>query len=138
MKIGAVVLNYKTYNDTIECVNSILRQTYKNYEIIIVENGSGNESYKTLKENFGDIERITVIDNDQNLGFARGNNLGINYARKLLKCDYVFVVNSDIVLNKDVFSDIIQVDIDGLGVLSPTVYNVDDTYQIPAIDTENL
>ena len=47
-KIGVVVLNYKNYNETINCVNSLLGQSNVDLEIVIVENGSNNDSEKVL------------------------------------------------------------------------------------------
>ena len=51
-KIGAVVLNYKKYEDTLTCVNSLLNPSYSNTEIVIVDNGSGNESVKIFNSHF--------------------------------------------------------------------------------------
>ena len=70
-KIGVVILNYMNYRDTAECVESILNQTYPNYEIIIVDNGSTNQSYEVLKFLFSDNPLVSLIKNERNMGFAK-------------------------------------------------------------------
>ena len=78
-----VILNYKTYEEAAACAESILStQTWKNMHIVIVDNGSGNGSEEWLVEHFIDEKRVRVTASGENLGFARGNNLGIRYARE--------------------------------------------------------
>ena len=96
--ISCVVLNYKKYDETLACVDSIRNQQYQNYSIVIVENGSKNESWKILNEKYARSKDVFLIKSDDNLGFAKGNNLGIDYAHDILKADIIFVVNSDVVL----------------------------------------
>jgi GT2 family glycosyltransferase len=137
-KIAIVILNYINYEDTIACVNCALRQTYTNFEIVIIENGSPNKSHQILSFIYGGYPRITILYSRKNLGFARGNNLGIKYARTKLKADYVFVCNSDITFQKDLFDRIVQVDCKGIGVISPTVYQPSGNIQPPSIITDNI
>jgi GT2 family glycosyltransferase len=93
-KLGIVILNYLNYKDTIECVHSILKQTYTDYQIVIVDNNSANESYKILSSRFKNHSNIHLIQNNTNIGFARGNNTGISYLRNL-HINKIFVINND-------------------------------------------
>ncbi len=97
-KIGIILLNYKNYNDTIECIKSIENQNYSNYCIIVVDNNSQNESVNEIKISCKDMNNIYIIENKENVGFAKGNNIGIKFAKENLKCDFVFVLNTDTVL----------------------------------------
>jgi GT2 family glycosyltransferase len=126
------------YEDTIACVNCALNQTYTDYEIVIVENGSSNQSYHILSFIYDSCPKITILHSKKNLGFARGNNLGIKYAKTKLKADYVFVCNSDILFEKDLFETIDKLDYKGIGVVSPTVYNLKREPQPPIISTDNI
>jgi GT2 family glycosyltransferase len=137
-RIAVVILNYLNYEDTIACVNCALNQTYTNYEIIIVDNGSSNQSYNILYFIYGSCPRVTILHSKKNLGFARGNNLGIKYAKTKLKADYVFVCNSDILFEPDLFERIEKVDYIGIGVITPTVYNLKKEQQPPTISTSNI
>lgn len=99
--ISFVILNYKTYGEAIACAESILdTQTYENLQIVIVDNGSGNGSAEKLRERFAEEEKVHVIAAEENLGFARGNNLGIRYAREHFSPDFLVVANSDIIFDQ--------------------------------------
>ena len=138
-KIAAVILNYKTWQDTVECVNSLLEMEYENYEIIIVENGSGNESYNKLIEKYSNTKSVHIVKSDKNIGFACGNNLGIKYARDKFNADFVYVANSDtIVTDGKLFSQIVDIYEKGIGVISPTVYKMDGSYHLPAINCQSI
>ncbi len=50
MKVAIVVLNYKGWRDTKKCITALFEQTYKNFEIYLIDNGSGDESVKELKK----------------------------------------------------------------------------------------
>ena len=137
--ISCVVLNYKKYDETLACVDSIRNQQYQNYSIVIVENGSKNESWKILNEKYAKSEDVFLIKSDDNLGFAKGNNLGIDYAHDILKADIIFVVNSDVVLLPNLFLNINNVSDCKYGVISPMVFTADGTtLQNPAVNTDNI
>lgn len=137
--IACVVLNYERYDETMACVDSIRNQQYKNYSIIIVENGSKNESWKTLKEQYAKSEDVFLIKSDDNLGFAKGNNLGIDYAHDILKAEIIFVVNSDVVLLPNLLLNINDVSDCKYGVISPMVFMSDGkTLQNPAVNTDDI
>ena len=137
-RIAVVILNYMNYEATIACVNCALNQTYTDYEIIIVENGSSNQSFNILSFIFGSCPKITILHSKKNLGYARGNNLGIKYAKSKLKANYVFVCNSDILFENDLFETIIKADYTGIGVISPMVYNLNGNNQVPIVATDNI
>ena len=119
--IAAVVLNYKTWEDAVNCVNDLKAQDYADKHIVVVENGSGNDSAEQLTARFGGDPLVTVLISETNLGFARGNNLGIRYAHEKLGCDTVFVVNSDTRIPPDLFTSISETEFASVGVISPTV-----------------
>lgn len=139
LKIAVVVLNYENYQDTIECVNSILEQTYRKFNIIIVENGSKNESFSILNDLFGNNPLIKILKNEINLGFAKGNNIGIKYVREELKIDFIFMLNSDTILNKSLFEEVRCLNIEkDVAVFSPTVMNELYEIQYPTIQLNDI
>lgn len=100
-KICFVILNYKTYKEAIACAMSVLTtQKYSDINIIIVDNGSPNDSAEQLENYFKHEQRVHVIVSDENLGFAKGNNLGIKYAREHFEPDFIVVANSDIIFEQ--------------------------------------
>jgi GT2 family glycosyltransferase len=91
--IYAVILNWNRADLTIRCVESII-SACPQVGIIIVDNGSTDDSVMILKARFPDI---TIIENGANLGFGAGNNPGIRYALEH-KAQYVWLLNNDIII----------------------------------------
>ena len=121
-KLTIVVLNYMNYMETFNCVESILPQEKVNFDIVIVDNGSGNESYSSLKKKYRDIDKIYILKAGKNYGFAKGNNIGINYARKKLGADYVLLLNSDtILLGNDYLYQMMLADRKNVGVIGSKI-----------------
>lgn len=99
--ISFVILNYKTFGEAIACAESILStQTYPHIQIVIVDNGSKNGSVEQLKQHFAEETRVHIVASEENLGFAKGNNIGIAYAREHFNPDFVVAANSDIIFEQ--------------------------------------
>lgn len=86
--ISIIILNYNAGQLLIDCVDSILKTNYPNYEIIIVDNASKDDSHKKCKEKFPVIH---VIENKENLGYCEGNNVGIRHANGV----FMAILNPD-------------------------------------------
>ena len=95
MKLAIVILNYVAYEYTNYCIKSILENEISFETIIVVDNASPNNSCDVLREEFRSDARIKILKTHHNLGFAKGNNIGIVYARKHYDVDYVLLLNSD-------------------------------------------
>lgn len=87
--MSVIILNHNGKEYIEECIDSVLRQTYRNMEIIVVDNGSTDGSPEIIKEKF--IDKIRLIENKNNLGFAEGNNIGISSAKGI----YIALLNND-------------------------------------------
>lgn len=77
--VAFIILNYNTWEMTIQCVDSIFKTCKLNYTIYIVDNGSKNNSYQHLKEHYQNNQNVKVISSE-NYGYAIGNNIGIRSA----------------------------------------------------------
>ena len=124
-KIGFVILHYYTQKDTISCVESIQTKMKKeNYEIVIIDNGSKNESGKLLKKKYENEDKIHVLIQKENLGFAKGNNIGFKYAKEQLKCNYIVLLNNDTCILQEEFFNLIKEEYNksGFAVLGPKIY----------------
>lgn len=93
-----VILHYQAIDETINCVNSIFDNNSCDVKIIIIDNASPNKSGDLLYEKYFNDERIVVIKNEENLGFAKGNNIGYKKA-KGYNPSFIVVLNSDVVLS---------------------------------------
>lgn len=103
--VAIIILNWNGFNDTVECLNSLMKITYKNYRIILVDNCSKNNEADKLKNFFGDY--IILIKNKENFGFAKGNNIGIKRALEM-GADYVLCLNNDTVVDREFLTEMIK------------------------------
>ena len=94
--IWYVVLHYQVYKDTIECVDSVINNSI-NSKIVIVDNGSPNQSGYFLKDYYSGVERVFVIIEKENLGFAKGNNVGFQYAKNN-GAEFIVQINNDTIV----------------------------------------
>lgn len=89
-KVGVIILNYNGLKDTRACLKSISKTTYKNFQVIVADNGSKKDEAKILSSEFSD-KKINFIRFKKNWGFAEGNN---KIARKL-RTKYIVFLNND-------------------------------------------
>lgn len=101
-----VVLNWNGLEDTLRCVDSLLGQSYKKYEILIIDNGSKDGAPGELDELSRNHSNVSLIKNPHNLGFAGGVNTGIRYAIEN-SFDAVALFNNDAVADKDWLSELV-------------------------------
>lgn len=94
-ELSVILVNYKRPQDTIDCIHSLLQSSFKDFEIIVVENGSGDGSKEKIWTAF---PFICLIESPTNVGFAEGNNLGI---RSALASDskFILLLNNDTVVD---------------------------------------
>lgn len=106
MKVVYVVLHYQVAQETICCVESLLQNARVDEQnILIVDNGSSNNSAEILAEKYADVPNVLLVKAGANLGFANGNNLGYQYARETLGADIVAILNNDIVVEDARFTN---------------------------------
>lgn len=108
-KIGFVILHYNVIEETKICVQSIIDKIdTTEYEIIIVDNGSSNNTGDILKNTYKDYPNIHVIINKENLGFSKGNNIGFRCAKNEFECDFIVMINNDTYLVQNDFFSIVK------------------------------
>ena|SRR5438445_9617997 len=124
LKLVVIVLNYNGLRFLKECFGSLLNQTYRNMEIIMVDNASSDSSVEFVRENFPSIR---IIRNATNLGFAAGNNVGIRYALQL-NADFVLVLNNDTFLERTTIQGLMNVaaSMPEVGIVGPLIRDLDD------------
>lgn len=127
-RIVFVVLHYMAIKDTVECISSI-REKFKDcsYHIIVVDNCSPDKSGDELIRMYNTSIDVTVIHNDENLGFAKGNNVGIKYALSKFVFDYCAVINNDTLLIEEDLLKKLDAEYDNshFAVLGPMIFTAD-------------
>lgn len=104
MSIGVVILNWNGKEDTVNCLASLQGSSYKNFEPIVVDNGSTDDSVACIQKKFPDV---TILETSKNLGYAGGNNVGISYALKKNHA-FVLLLNNDTVVDRDMLKNFIE------------------------------
>jgi len=138
--VSIIILNWNGLKDTLECLKSLHQVNYPNYNIIVVDNYSSDNSLFKIREYAGETFKIgynffeycfkddiylneekkknfeltssknlIIIKNDENYGFAKGNNIGIRYALNNLNSQYILLLNNDTVVDKEFLSELINV-----------------------------
>lgn len=102
-----VILHYQAIEETEKCINSICKNSLEQDRIIIVDNASPNKSGMILIDKYKENNRIEVILNKDNLGFAKGNNIGYKAAKKY-NPDYIVVMNNDVFIIQTDFSERVE------------------------------
>ncbi len=101
-----LILHYMNADVTINCIESILTSMPKmHYDIVVVDNASNNGSYEVLKEKYSNNDRIHFLCNKENLGYARGNNVGFSYAKHELKAEWICLANNDVIFSDPLWMD---------------------------------
>lgn len=120
-RVLILILNYNGKEDTLDCLRSLAKIAYPNYRIVVVDNASVDGSVEAICREFPDVY---LIRNQDNLGFAEGNNVGIRYAVER-RTDYVFLLNNDTVVDPWVLDQLIKVGEANsrIGILGPVIYH---------------
>ena len=170
--VSVIILNWNGWEDTVECLESLYQINYPNYDVVLVDNDSSDDSIERIRdyceakikpesnfytyqsgnkpikifqytkeetelepeneklEGYSDIpskDRLFLIENDKNYGFAEGNNIGIRYALKTLHPDYVLLLNNDTVVEPNFLSELLKTgeSNDKIAVVGPKTYFYD-------------
>lgn len=103
-KVYIILVNWNGWGDTVECLHSLEKLNYPDYSIIVVDNGSTDQSVDEIEHRF---PGITLLKNSENRGFAGGNNVGIEYALEQ-KTDYIWLLNNDTVVDRQALSHLVE------------------------------
>jgi GT2 family glycosyltransferase len=101
--VSIVVLNYNGLRFLKICLDSLIRQSYKNFEIIFFDNNSSDGSAQFVRDNYNETG-IKIIESSQNLGFAGGNNEAIKHAEN----DLIILVNNDVKAEENWLENIVN------------------------------
>jgi GT2 family glycosyltransferase len=118
-RVAIIVLNWRQVEDTLACLQSLRALDYPCYDVIVVDNGSADDSAKRIRECFADV---ILIENSTNLGFAGGNNVGIQHALRN-GAEFVMLLNSDTEVTPGLLSGLVAAaEADSrIGMLGPKI-----------------
>jgi GT2 family glycosyltransferase len=99
--VSIIILNYNGGEDVLECLASVAEIDYSNYETIVVDNGSTDNSVAEIRRRF---PLVKIIENKTNLGFPAGNDVGIRAST----APYVLLLNDDVVVDRQILKDLLS------------------------------
>lgn len=105
-KVSIIIVNWNGKRYLNECLASAFNQTYLNYNVILVDNGSNDGSIEFVKEKYPEVK---IIKLDKNYGFAKGSNIGMKEALKDKDVKYIALLNNDTKVDKIWLSELVKV-----------------------------
>ncbi len=118
-KVEVIILNWNGMEDTIECLNSLQKVKYDNFEITVVDNASTDDSVEIIAAEFPSVK---LIKNNMNLMYAGGNNVAIKEA---LNGDavHILILNNDTILHEDFLEHLVKVfrSDEKVGIVAPKI-----------------
>lgn len=129
-KVFTIILNWNGHHDTMTCLNSIKKSTYTNNQVVVIDNGSSEESIKAI-EHFDDF--YILIKTGVNLGFSGGCNVGINYALEQ-HAEYIWLLNNDTEVDSNALLEMVsKAESDTrIGVVGSVIHDMSTINQIQA------
>lgn len=152
-KVIIIILNWNNYKDTIECLNSLKDIDYPYFDVILIDNGSSDDSvekigefleglinwnisrinFKKTDEKFRDEQfslfetNFVFIKCDRNYGFTEGNNIAIRFAVEFMKFDFLLLLNNDSIVDKHFLSNMVFMSLNDneIGLIQPKLLYYD-------------
>lgn len=127
-KVSVILLNFNGYQDTRECLESLRHVQYPDCDVIVVDNGSWDDSCPRLHKEFPEIK---LLVSKENLGFTGGNNLGIEEALRR-GAAYVLLLNNDTIVDRNFLAHLVQIGESdpGIGILGPKILYASEPQRI--------
>ena len=122
--IVIVILNTNRRQDTLDCLTSLRQNSYKNHQIIVLDNNSTDNSVPAIQAEFPEVQIIELVEN---LGYAGNNNVGIE-AAVTQGADWILVSNEDTILDSECLAHLVEMgeSDDRIGIVGPMVYHYDE------------
>ncbi len=97
IQVVVVLVNYNNIEDTVNCISSLECSEIPTYTVIV----DNNSPIKGIEKSTSQFNNVHLIQLKENVGFGKGNNVGIEWALNHTNCDYIFILNNDTEIKKD-------------------------------------
>jgi GT2 family glycosyltransferase len=105
--VSVIMLNWNGYQVTRECLHSLFAIDHASFNVILVDNGSADNSVAQLTVEFAD-KPVDFLALDRNYGFTGGNNKGIHFAKEKYDPDYYLLLNNDTIVKPDFLTSMLE------------------------------
>ena len=118
--VAIILVNWNGLDYTLACIDSLKAVTYTNFQVIVVDNGSQEEQVATLRS----LASIHLIENEENLGFTGGNNVGIEYALAQ-GFDQIMLLNNDTEVAPNFLEHLVPIaESQKVGAVQPKIFQI--------------
>jgi GT2 family glycosyltransferase len=118
--VSIIILNFNAGKLLLNCIESLTKLTYKNIELIVVDNISTDNSQNNCKQKF---PQIKLIQNEKNYGYCGGNNVGIKEAEG----EFIVILNPDTIVEPNLITTLMnEYNVHGEGLYQPKILSLDD------------
>jgi GT2 family glycosyltransferase len=120
-RVAIILVNWNGGQVIVDCINSLCHVDYPDFLVIVVDNGSVDQSISAIKE-IG-FDRLVLLEMGNNLGFTGGNNAGIKYAKKR-GAEYALLLNTDTEVASDFLRLLVETAEENpdVGIAGPMIY----------------
>ena len=122
-----ITLNYNQNEYTLKCVESVLKSFFKDFLILLIDNGSTKKNYKELKKNLPNDKKLILKRIENNIGYVGGINYGLHEA-SLLDLDYFLIMNNDTIIDENGIKELVKTckEYSNKVIVSGKVYHYDE------------
>lgn len=126
-KVIVITINYKQNQDTLECINSLLKSDYANFKILLIDNRSTEENVDDLEKRMPPDKRILFHKISPNRGYVGGINYGLKEGTKL-RPDYFLIMNNDTIIEKNAIAELVKTcnDYDNKAIVTGKEYDYNE------------
>ena len=105
VKVSVIVLNWNGKRFLKDCLSSLFKQDYDSYEVLLIDNGSTDDSLDFVRHQFPLTKKLRIIALNRNYGFSKGNNIGVTYA----KGDFIIILNNDTKVKPNFITQVVKI-----------------------------
>jgi GT2 family glycosyltransferase len=133
--IAVVICNWNKKHDLLRCIQSVLESDFQDFDIVVVDNASTDDSVDVIKEVYS--SEVTLLSNCENLGGAGGFNAGINWALNR-GYKYVHLLDNDVIVDKQAIRESFQfMENNGdVGAVGSKLYSYYEPYRLQELGAE--
>lgn len=126
--LALIVLNWNRKDDTLRCLASIERSSYASFDTIVVDNASVDDSVQAIHKTY---PQVRIIENRENLGYAGGNNVGLE-AALTDGYEFVLLLNNDTIVDPMALERLMSLAEcePQAGIVAPSIFYLDDPQRV--------
>ena len=105
-KVVVLILSYNGRHLLRECLSSYINSDYTNFKIVVIDNGSSDETEDYVKDKFPDVQ---VLRLERNVGYSQGFNQGMKFATEETNANFFLISNNDVYVDEKAISELVKV-----------------------------